>query len=134
NRCPVSDAAQVLDGDPASGAFGSGDNLLADDVVNVGGAACFLLAPLDEKATGTARAELLESLTDAAGTFTSAAQLSARIKSSVAVRRDVLDAQVNAQETLGIGHRRRLGFHGKGERPPLLVGVEKQIDLTENGS
>jgi hypothetical protein len=35
NRGPVADAAEVLDGDPATGVFGDGHDTLRDDVVGV---------------------------------------------------------------------------------------------------
>ena len=32
---PLADAFEILEGDPASGAFGCGDDLLADEVIHV---------------------------------------------------------------------------------------------------
>jgi hypothetical protein len=60
NRCPVPDAPQVFQGDPASGVLRSGDDLFRDSVVGVGGEAPFLAATPVVASAGAARKLLRE--------------------------------------------------------------------------
>jgi hypothetical protein len=131
NRDPVSDAAQVFESGPATGAFRGSDELFGDDVVDVLGAAPFLAPSLHEEPATAPRAELLKALAHPAGTLPHSPQLAARVEVVVAVGGDVLDAQIDAQEALwfrdgGIGQLER-----EVEAKTPLLGEVDEIGFPE---
>ena len=105
NRCPIADARQVFDGDPATGAFGQADDRLADAVVLVAAEVrlslrrrrlSLLLRPLGPLASGAASGLRWCASSDRLDGL-------ARVGVAVAVGGDVDDAQVDAEH---VGRRR----------------------------
>ena len=71
---PPADAFEVLEGDPAAGAFGPAHKLLRDRVVDVGGEPALTSRTLSQPAAGGARALRLQPAADATVTATQTVQ------------------------------------------------------------
>ncbi len=131
NRYPITDAVQIFDGDPAPGAFGLGDDFLADNVIDVGSEAPLFFAALVGQSTGRA-SELPAKLdTQPAMATTERVHLRTGIDCTVAVGGDVHDPEVDAEvvDDLALG-----GFDivdGR-EKIPLPV-TQNQIAFALSG-
>jgi hypothetical protein len=73
NRCPITDARQILQSYSASGAFGYRNELFRDAMVDVGGPPPLFATALVEKASSAPSAQLLQPAAYPAGDFAEAA-------------------------------------------------------------
>ncbi len=110
NRYPVTNTAQVFQGDAASGVLRRSHDPFADRVVHIFGKAAFFSAEVVQSAPGAFRALALQPGPQAAVTVTHLVHRAAAVGRSIAVRRQVDDAQVNPQEVLHRFGRRFVRF------------------------
>src|SRR5207244_1693288 len=105
--------------------------LFADAVVDVSGPTSLFATVLDEQASGTARAELLEPTAHPASHLPHSAQLPAGVERAVAISGDILNAQVDAEEAFRISNGRRLTLQGEMQPEAALVGQVAQVYLSQ---
>ena len=94
---PPADAAQVLQGDAASGAFSLGHDALGDDVVGVGGEPGFLTRPLAQEPFRGPGALRLEFAAQVPGPMPMPVQVLPGVPGPVVGGGDVRDPQVDAE-------------------------------------
>ena len=98
---PLADPPQVLQGDPTTGAFRLGHDLLGDAVVHVPGHPGFLSTAHLEQAFGALGALALEFPAEPAVAVAHAVQPRSRPAPGVGVVKDVHDAEIHAQHVGG---------------------------------
>ena len=99
---PCADAPQVLQGDPASGAFSLGHDALSNDMVGAGGEPGFLPCPFLQQPLSGSGAFRLEPGAQVPGPVPLPVQVLPRMPRPVAGGGDVRDPQVNAEERGGV--------------------------------
>jgi hypothetical protein len=131
NRYPVVDSLEVFQGNPASGAFGLGNDLLADAVVNVSGKALFFATALCKQAFRGPGVFPLQPRPQSAVAMTQRKDVCAAVAVPVTVRRDVDNPQIDAEhvEDCPLG---RLGVVDRGEEIPLPI-AENEVALSLPG-
>lgn len=132
NRDPVSYAAQVFQGDSATGAFCSGYDLFGDHVVLVPCVSLFFLSSLLEETAGRLRSLGLQLRPESSVTVTNRLQCRRGEDLPIGGNGEVDDSQVHAKKAFGIGLRRFVGLDREVEAEPLLVGLIAQIGLAKD--
>mgnify|MGYP006892193696 FL=1 len=105
NSCPLADATQVFEGNPASGVFRLGDDALADRVVGVRGEATLLARQFLEAAARRLRALALQLGAQAAVAVAHVVHGAAAVDCSVAVGGDVRNTEINAKPAFRVNWR-----------------------------
>src|ERR1039458_3149961 len=134
NRGPVADPAQVFELDPAAGALGIADDVLADDVVDVPGEPGFLPPPFGEKALSGFGAFGLESGAELTVPVADRAYRFPAVGSAIGGRSDVDDAEVHAEPLCGFGALRRVGDVDDDSEVELSVPEDQVGGAPEGGS
>lgn len=124
NSYPFADTLEIFKCNPASGVFRSLHQLFGDAVVHVFGKATFFAAAFLEQAFGRLRAFGLQFRSEPGITVAYPVHLSAGVAIPVAVRGDVLHAEINAEKLSDIFFLRRFNITG-GEQVELPVYVDK---------
>ncbi len=97
NRYPITDAREFFQGDSASGAFCSQHQLFGDTMVDVFGKTRFLVAALCKQSLSRLRTFTLQAFSKFGVALSQAVDLTAGVYVTVAVRRYIDDAKVNAK-------------------------------------
>lgn len=128
NRCPVTNARKVFEGDTASGAFGLGDDGLADAVVLLLSEPGFLASKLLELFLGPLGPLALASLSTGLVLTSNLLDGFSGMHVAIGINRDVHDTEIDTQEVrcwrLG-----SLGEIDRNEEEPLTVLAKHQITL-----
>lgn len=111
NRYPVTDAAQVFQGDSASGAFSLCNKTLTDDMVDVAHKAFFLTGALLQETLTSLRALGLQLRPQFSVTFSQPIDLTARIVLPIRVGGDIDDTKINPKKAVRLIGRWFWGIH-----------------------
>ena len=100
NRYPVVDALQLFQGDAALGAFGLGNDLLQDAVIDVSSKTSFFATELFELPFGAARALLLQFRAQRTSAIANLVDLPSRQLLAIGGGGDGFDAEINPKKVL----------------------------------
>jgi hypothetical protein len=117
NPCPRSDALEILKDKRTLRAFGFSNQPLADVVIGIFVKAPLATSELTQAAFGRLRSDLLERLTAHQIPLAAALDLLARKRFTVAVGRQIDNAQIDAQDTRDIDRLGRLDFASNEQIP-----------------
>jgi len=106
NRYPVTDTAEVFQGDTPASAFSLCNNTLADSVVDIRGKTSLFARTLSEKPLGLLRPFGLELALEFSMSLPKPVDLCPRVSLPVRVGDDINDAEVNTKKTVGFVWRR----------------------------
>jgi hypothetical protein len=135
---PVADALEVFQGDPASGVFSLGDELLAQDMVDITPESSFLpvltglgppyiLGPL--ALPFACSGGLVEPVSPFGVSFSDGIDCGPTVLLAVAVREDIIDPEIDTDE-IGSRDRRSFGDIDRHQQEPLAVLPQDQIALS----
>jgi hypothetical protein len=145
NRYPVTDTAEVFQGDTPAGVFSLCNNTLTDSVVDIRGKTSLFAGTLFEKPLGLLRTFGLELAPEFSMSLPKPVDLRPRVSLTVRVGDDINDAEVNTKKAIGfvgcrfwsIYHNRKVedsvsedkvGLSNLTVKPRLLVGTDSGRD------
>ena len=128
NRYPITDAREFFQGNPASGAFCSQHPLFGDTMVDIFGKTGFLVAALCKQSLSRLRTLALQAFPEFGVALSQAINLAAGVFVTVAVRRYVNNAKVNAKVFCNVS--RFWSFHITGREQVELTVDQGKIALS----
>lgn len=128
NRCPIADALEVFEGNPAVGALGQPDKLVADAVVLVPPVICLASGHPLELTPGALGAGLLVGPSGFVATATDLLDGLARVGVAVGIGGEMDDPEIDPKEVFRLD-RGAVGKVHRGEQEELTASID-EIDLT----